>query len=435
MNLEFAPKWNLRLIVLVLLVVLKVVYSAITPFTHDFQSWVNMSATILSGARYFGIYTGPAYIFAATYYLWLLVTKDSTALSRLVDLFSIFSGGPRVVSIPLDLVAFTLFMKIPLLIADVATMRILMVLTKRLTGSSAKAMTSALLWASSPLVVFAEMAAPADIFPALLILLGVYTIYQSRIKSGSFLLALGTILRFAPLLFDWIYVAAFLRTRQFRNLISFLAIQLAFLAVGIMAVGFFTGGNPIVVAEGLVGQYPGIRVQEALSSLGLFVQPQIGYNPYQLGLSLSAYMIIAYYLTKRAVWNHRIMGTEALALLAAYFGLTSYYPHFLLWIIPIFTLYAVVTKFGSTRFLLATVLGAAIMAVMESKIATAGNQKAVFFIPTVNPAMLTLSMNLYHLDSLVLIPSILRSVLSAILLLLMFWIVGDIIRSSTNKGI
>jgi hypothetical protein len=277
------------------------------------------------------------------------------------------------------------------------------------------------------------MAAPADIFPALLILLGVYVIYQSKIKFGSLLLALGTVLRFAPLLFDWIYVVAFIRLRQFKNLLSFLAVQIAFFVLGIAAIVLLTGTNPILIMAGLVGQRPGIRVQEALSALGLFVQPRIGYNAYQLGLSLSASMVITYYLTKRWVWNQRLMGAEALALLAAYFSLTSYFAHFLLWIIPIFIIYAVATKFGSTRFLLTTLLAAAMMAVMESKIATAGNQNAVFFIPTMNSAMVTLSMNLYKLDSLVLIPSILRSVLSAFLLFLMFWIVGDMFRSSRHS--
>jgi len=295
-------------------------------------------------------------------------------------------------------------------------------------------MTSGLLWASSPFVAFAEMAAPSDILPALLILLGVYAIYRSKIRSGSLILALGTVLRFAPLLFDWIYVAAFLRMRQFKNLVSFLAIQLGLFAIGIVAIGFLCcRGNPILVVGGLLGGRPGIRVQEALSGLGLFLRPQIGYNAYQLGLSLSASMVITYYLTKRSVWNQRLMGAEALILLAAYFGLTSYFVHFLLWIIPIFIIYAVATKFGSTRFLLTTLLAAAMMAVMESKIATARNQHAVFFIPTMNAAMVTLSMNLYYLDSLVLIPSILRSVLSAFLLFLMFWIVGDMFRSSRHS--
>ena len=425
---------RLRVLALIFLIGLKVIYAAITPFSLDLFAWIRMGSGILSGTLFQGVYTAPAYIYAGTYALWLLATKDATALNRVIESYSPYTPGPRIVIIPIDQFVFTLFMKIPMLVADIATMFALSIITTKLTGSSRKGMVAALLWASSPLVFLAEMINTVEVFPALLILLGVYSIHQSKLKSGSLFLAIGSILRLAPLLFSWIYLIAFLRLRQIKNLVTFVVIHLALFASGLFLASYVAGVSPVQVAEDLLSGRPGVLVSEVLSSLGLFITPRIGYNPYGLGANLTLYVLIGYLLTKQAAWKNRSIGAEALILLAGYFALTSYSPQFLLWMVPIFIVYSVVTRFGSKYFLLTSWLGFVMIAVLESQYLS-GYQKAVFLIPTMNAVMVSLSVALYRLYSLVMIPILVRSLFSAFLLFLILWIVREMIQSSRQSNV
>jgi len=129
------------------------------------------------------------------------------------------------------------------------------------------------------------------------------------------------------------------------------------------------------------------------------------------------------------VWNNRPIGAEALILFAGYFGLTSFYPQFLLWSIPIFVLYSVLTGFGPSRFLLVTLLEAATVLVVNSRYVS-GFQKAVLLIPTMNAGLSSFSVAAYELATLPLLPSLVRSLLAASLFLLICWILRDMIQAS-----
>jgi len=394
-----------------LLVAVRVLLAGLTPFGSDFMNWVRLGADVVSGRRYFGVYTGPAYIYAAFYFLWLLITQDSGALNRVWDLFSFQVVGPKVVSFPFELFAFSFFMKIPLLLADTFTMIALFFIMRTITKSVGKSLTAVLLWAGSPYVFLAELVTVVDIFPALLILLGVYSIYRSKIKIGSVLLAAGSLMRLAPLLFMWIYVVAFVRMRQLKALTEFLAVQLLIFAAGILYVSLTAGKETIFQ---LFGGRPGVIVDETLSSMGMLLVPRAG--SFILPLSMIAYGVLAYFFTKPSVWKNRMMGSEVLVFFAAYFATSSFFPHFFLWALPLFVVYSLSTRFGIRRFWLSTTIGFAFMVMDESKFFS-GWGKAVFLVPNMNLPMMTFSWSLYGLDSLTFIIAILRSLFAASLVL------------------
>ena len=218
--------------VLGLVVAARATLAALMPFAGDFINWTNLGLAVLSGRRYLGIYTGPSYIFAAAFELWLLAGGDVTASHRLAQLY--YGHGPSIIGpyLSTDLFAFAFVMKLPLLLADLATMLLVIHIVNDLTKSAAKAMLAAFLWASSPLVFLLEMFNATDVFAGLLILVGVYLVYKERIKAASLSFALCMFVRLSPALFLWVYLVAFARMRMRKQLSEFLAVQGMFLVLG-----------------------------------------------------------------------------------------------------------------------------------------------------------------------------------------------------------
>lgn len=381
----------------------------------DFGAWVDSGRAILSGQMYLGVYTGPAYIEAAAYSLWLLATNDRTVPDRISLLFS---SGEKVVG-PLfspEMFAFTLTMRLPVLIADLGILLLIMHIVRVSTTSRPRALSAGLLWASSPLVFLFEGAHLAEALPALMILLGVYTIYKSRIKVGSAFLTVGSILRLAPLFFAWVYMLAFFRARQFRNMFTFLAVQLLF---AFPVVYFFRSG-----LFQLLGERPGILIPEVLGAIEPSIMSNLHFYSYGIPLTGVVYVVLAYYLTKPSTWKARAFGAEALVIFCAYAALSNFYIAFLLWMIPTFLVFAVTTRFGSRKFIVWSMLGLLFYIFNESK-SLSQSGYTVFLVPNMNAAMASVSADLSLLQNLPLLPIVFRSLFSASLLLAIFWIMRE----------
>jgi hypothetical protein len=349
------------------------------------------------------------YLYAGTYSLWLLLTNNSTVASRLDTFFFLRPGYAGPFLSP-EILAYTLFMKIPLLIADAITLLLIMHVVRSFTHDSMKGYVAGLLWATSPLVFLLEMSTTVEIYVALFILLGVFALTQGRGKTSSLWFALGSVLRFAPLLFIWLYFIGFLRSRKFRTFVEFLGVQVLVFGLAVGAVVGLVGLSPLIQ---LVGARPGILIPEILTSFGP-PDPDIG-------LALVSYVLVAYYVTKPMIWANRNLGSEVVLFFAAYCALTSFSIPFLLWMLPVFTAYSVVTKFGPKRFVFATLSGLAFF-FFEAPSHLAQQGRAFLFIPNVNDALANASVTLSEFPYLPhIIPEVFRSIFSGVMLFLILW--------------
>ncbi len=413
MELKVYLRETRLLFALLVIEVVRVLLFAMTNYNLEFFNWVKMGQGILyRHGAFFGVYQAPAYIYAADYAMWLLLTHNP---------------NPPLGTLAVENLAFTLIMKIPFLISDVAIILLIIHVVRKSTNSPGRALWAAMLWATSPLVLLCETHSPADILPALLILSGSYAIYRSRARLGSFSFAIGSVLRLAPLLVTWIYVVAFTRLRQFKNLMGFLGIQLALFVCGILFIQYFFGHSAFQVLEG--SRYPGVFIPEIVSGLSAAVNPGIAYNPVQLNLGIIAFIFVGYLVTRVPIWNGRVSGVEVLAFLAAYFALV-FQDAFILWLLPLLFVYAFITRYGPVRLLLTNILGFFYVLISDSNYYTA-HGAAVLLVPNLNKTMNTLSSNLLLLGgSASPLTPFFRSIFSASLVLILLWI----LRENANSG-
>ena len=407
--------------ILIVAVLIKIILAAVTPLAGDFLGWISIGADVLSGSQYLGIYTGPAYIYAGALALWRLFAGNIDALNRL---YYAYYSGPLIAGsqISPDVYLFTLTMKIPLLVTDVATMLLIMHIVMKCTGSESKSVIAGFMWAASPLVFMSEMFSTADIYSGSLILLGAYMIYESKPKFGSLSLAVGSILRFSPLLVTWIYPLAFARARNGKWFLSFIAVQLAIF--GSLAIIIATLFGSTTLLELLTSSRPGILVPEALFAMGPFFLPTIPHNPYGLGLSLVGYFVIGYLITTPMIWKNRSVASEAVAVLAVFYAFTNFFPQFLMWFLPLLVTNAALSRSGVYRYLLVTVVGS-LAILFRSSDYFAAYGRGVIFVPNWNSTMASVSATIYGLNTLTVVRSALDSAFTALMLVFIFWILVE----------
>lgn len=417
------------LLALALTIATRVAYATFSPFAPDFPSWVSLGIEMFSGNRYFGVYTGPAFFYALAFGLWTFIGGDPTVATRLSNLYQ---SGPMIPGpyITPDMWAFTLVMKIPFLVFDLAIAFLIIRMVSRITDSPQTGLTAGILWEASPLVSLSGMFSTGDIYPALLILLGSYMIYQSRIKLGSLCFGLGTILRLSPLLISWIYVAAFLRLRKWRDLASFVLVQLAVLCTALAYVIALKGPDTLFALLSPVR--PGLLVVETLQAMGPYFGSGISLNPYQLGISSVLYLVVAYFFTKKRVWSARPIGSEALAIFCVYFAFAPFFPIFVIWMLPLLTAYSCSTNFGKSKFLIVTLSGLATI-LASSSIGYMGSGRALFLVPNLNAQMAYASSLLSQFDQYPVLTGLVRSIFSGMLLFLLFWITSHSLHDSARE--
>lgn len=397
------------------LVLIKCILAALTPFSADFINWVLIGRSFQTGTTFPGIYTGPGFIFAAVYDVWLAATHNSQVAYQL---YQAYWTGPNIVKLSPTIFAFTFVMKTPLLLADALTVYIIFRIVKRRETSEERGLTAGLLWASSPFIFLLEMINTVEIYPALLIMLGSYAIYLSKVKMGSALLALGSVLRLGPLLISWVYVLGLARSREYRTLIEFLAVQFAFFGLGATYVILRYGTNAIVQ---LLTERPGIIIPEGLVFVGPFLASSIALNPYGLGLGATFAILVAYVITKPTFWRDRALGAEVIGVFGTYFALVGFYIQFFLWTIPMLVVFAAVTDFGSRRFLVVTGLGFFVALQGEVSRYGAAQGRAILFVPNLDGNMASVSSILSAITWHPLVVALARSLFSASLVLAVFW--------------
>ena len=279
---SFKSKKAAMIVGILIAVVLKIAYAALTPFSIDFVLYILTGNLIFTGQRFLGVYTGPAYVFAATYYLWLHLTGDSGVLYSLYG--GLFRGQPDFSQLP-RIFTFSLFMKMPVIAADIATLLVVVFTVRSLTTSTIKGLSAGLLWATCPLVFLLEMGTTVEIYPAVLILLGAIAIRHTRVKTGAAIYSIAILFRLAPLIFIWIYGLAYGRLHKLKNMLSFFGVLSGFVAIGLVFIVLATGMPGLISFFRGQPAYSTILTPEILDSIGPFISQIVPYNP-QIGLYL-----------------------------------------------------------------------------------------------------------------------------------------------------
>jgi hypothetical protein len=113
-------------------------------------------------------------------------------------------------------------------------------------------------------------------------------------------------------------------------------------------------------------------------------------------------------------------------LLSAYYAITSFETPFLLWILPLFLVFSVATRFGSRRFLFASTLGF-VFYILESvsRPPLPGQSGQFLFVPLMSDTLKEGAAVLYWLNSLPLLTEVFRSLFSASMFYLIFWLIRE----------
>ena len=121
-----------------------------------------------------------------------------------------------------------------------------------------------------------------------------------------------------------------------------------------------------------------------------------------------------------------MLGAEVLVLLSAYYAISSFETPFLLWVLPLLVVYAAVTQFGPRRFLFVSTLGL-VFYILESasRPPLPPRAGAFFFVPLMNDVLKEGVAVLYWLNSIPLIAEVFRSLFSASLFYLVFWVIRE----------
>jgi len=402
------------------LIVFKFIYAALTPFNGDFLNWIGFGVSQLGGSRFQGFYTGTAYVFAFMYYAWILLTGNTSVFRTLR---SLFFRGP---TIPLPLMTadqflFAFWMKIPMLLADLATLFLIMHIVKRQT-SSRKALFAGVLWAASPLVLLLEAVNTVEIYPALLILLGAYLFFETRTLRSSAALGIGTVLRLSPMLASWIYLLSDFRKGQPRKAIQFVGIQTIFLLGAVSYILLVFGEIPIALIEEHAPT--GLLYNEVLSTLGPFLNAPAMEFSAGLGITIPLCVLASWYFTKPTVWSARIVAAEIVLFFSMFFAVSDVFSHFVMWMIPALVVFCVMTRNGTKVYVTFT-LAALFQTMLTISLHSTSEGRAFLYIPNANENMAFLSSILMLYPTIPFLPVVSRSLLSAVLLFVVFYIIRE----------
>jgi hypothetical protein len=139
--------------------------------------------------------------------------------------------------------------------------------------------------------------------------------------------------------------------------------------------------------------------------------------------------VVGYLITAPSSWNARSIASEAVAVLAVYYAFTNFFPQFLMWFLPVLVTNAALSRSGTYRYLLMTGVGA-LAILFRSSDYFAAYGKGVIFVPNWNSTMASVSATMYGLNTLIVVRSALDSVFTALMLVLIFWI---LIESGKNR--
>ncbi len=337
----------------------RIVLLPIASQTYDVSVWYTLSNDLLRGL---GIYSSHTYTYPP---LWALTIMPLLRLLALAvnpiqfgqnpDRFvsqEILPGTLQPVVSPL----FLIFLKLPLLLADLGggycIYRIVSELVGRSRGKAALA-----LWLLSPSIIWTSFGhGQFDVIPAVLTLLSAYLLYRREWISSGISLSLATLYKLYPLFFIPLYIAGILATRSDgkpwqHHLVRFM--------MGLMAPGIVFIFVPLSLPPA------GASFINILSARGELISNIGGFSPFNvlnlplffnlrqslilnsglanlliLAMQSTLSVLIAWHIKRLLVkdWFSGLLYGHVFVLVMIFLTLPATNPQYIVWIMPFLTL-------------------------------------------------------------------------------------------------
>jgi hypothetical protein len=355
----FFPSWR----ILTLATVIKAVLMTVTVFSPDLASVVSsLSRDSKLVATPFGALSKLVLL------AWQMLPVDHPVIPS--------SWNPSLSSGTVGLYSLIFMMKLPLLILDILT-GVLLYRTAIVQGLSVgQSKLAFYLWFLNPYVFLVnEMWAAVDLLPTFFLVMAAVLVQSQHRRTRTFgALAFGaaTALKFFPII---LLPAFFLMIKQQKSRFLFVLSGIIGSILYFSWV-FYVGYDPLT----LFRQY----TPYTYSYDEFVILTSIGQNP--IGLATLT-LTITYALFVEKLWKHIEGVLDAILLiLLAYFTFVSWFPQFLIWMIPFLTIDAVKRQ-RNLLFMAAILLSAAFIDIATFSGYFTANGIAFFFVPAVGPAL------------------------------------------------
>ncbi len=424
-------RYPLLIIAVIIGFLVRLWYDAVSVLSGEFINWVS-TATVwvrsFSGGDYpwyLGIYTGGAYMFTLAYRLWLVLPVEHPSFES-VYIWPAGPGHPPVFQPSLASYIFVLSMKLPTVMFDALVLLLIAHVVSSKTNSIKTALIAAATWAWNPLVTLLENYNGIDAAPAFFLLLAAYLFERRRTTFLSVALAIGTLLRLAPVMFLPTYALEQLRKRQWLGLVKLFAPGAFLIAIPVIV---YTKTYGLGILEEIIRQRPGLLVYEALAFMGPALKPRLGvaWNGF-IAFNLLQYFLLVALMSSRRESSG--FGDEISSVLLAFFATSGFHYAFFLWLLPFLT----IDNIGlNRRFVLYCflTLGGLLWTTLQASTAVFSFGTSILFIPVsseLQPLSRTLATLQFYKGL-----EFIRAFLSGVLLAQLALIVSRNLRKATNS--
>jgi len=350
-----------RLLV-VLIVTVKLILAAITPFGYDYVAY--MSGTIVAGTTWSW---SPWIIFAkGAYGFWLWLPLDHGDFLHGLST----TTGPLLPSHYL----LTAIVKTPLLLADIAVAHLIKNLATRLGQSSSMSRATTLLWLCNPFAtLFVEMWGSVEILVLFLSLAGITLAIGSRHMLAAIALASGIALKLSPLIAWMALIAWMLRTPYKRaNLIAVISAG----PIGILGYFYWLARGQIEAGAFLLSSPSYSPVTQMFSEYTTSWVYQIPSYP-----GFAVVGVVAYYMFLGATCARENWSLVTLTLSGTLlgFGLADWFPTVFLTAMPLMALWSTRSHKYQYVLIFCALLTVYLLTFYDAELTS--TSLSVFFIP------------------------------------------------------
>lgn len=311
-------------------IIVRSVYAALAPLSFD---WFDLySAGVWAYQNpgfFFGIYTFPIYMFAATYALWLHLPVMHPDWTSIVTLPNVGGVAPYFHLTPAAIV-FVFVMKIPSLVSDSLVGWLIYRILSNAGVGKGRVLFAVSAWLLNPVAMIMSNWNGVDSVSLMLTVFAVYCAQKNKLVLASVSLIVGGLLRFLPLIvFPFFFFKSF-RSREWKGTLS---LTLPLILVFGAALLYLYVLNPFWLTQ-LMGSRPGFTVPEVLDILGADIAQQgLQYPGNGVTLTTLTYVILLSILTDPSK-GPLSADSLALAPLLAYTAFSWSAPSLIMYVLP-----------------------------------------------------------------------------------------------------
>lgn len=369
-------------------IIVRSAYAVLAPLSFDwFALYAGGVWAFQNPGSFFGVYTFPAYMFAALYVLWLHLPIMHPDAMSIVTWPQIGGVAPYFHPTP-DAIAFVFIMKLPSLISDTLIGWLIYKILSNSGAGKDQILFAVSAWLLNPVTMIMSNYNGVDSVSALLTVFAVYCAAKNKLLLTSTSLIVGGLLRLLPLIVFPFSFFKSLRSRDWKG-VFFLALPFAILfGTTLLAISVL---NSFWLTQ-LFGGRPGLTVPEVLDTLGAnLAQQGVEYPGNPVALTTLAYAILLWILTNPSK-NGFTAESLALAPLLAYTAFSWSFAPLIMYVLPLAFIHFAVGR-GQRWFTILLSVTAFLWSFARSGDYFVGST-ALFYYPLYNPFLQNLSIQL-----------------------------------------